>query len=273
MPFEDRRVDYYQLPIAREDIHFLASWEDLARHEEELLRVGGWLWGLCPHQDPPGLTLHPIPPQTPPQSKAPIPAHSEDSGPKAQASGTCPQAFGAAPPPPQHCTPALWLVFPSMQTDGQPRARPSPGPIQAHRASQAPPTETASPRLHSQGSRGTVALAAALRRPGGSSPAHPSSLQPGQVVGVDLEWRPSFGTGGRPQASIMQVAVEGRVFLLDVPVLSRPAGGQVSQAFSRMVSQLLSDPSITKLGEQSPCPPRGRVLGRGQGPFLKCLSR
>lgn len=99
MPFEDRRVDYYQLPIAREDIHFLASWKDLARHEEELLRVGGWLWGLCPHQDPPGLTLHPIPPQTPPQSKAPIPAHSEDSGPKAQASGTCPQAFGAAPPP------------------------------------------------------------------------------------------------------------------------------------------------------------------------------
>lgn len=90
---------------------------------------------------------------------------------------------------------------------------------------------------------------------------------------MDLEWRPSFGTGGRPQASIMQVAVEGRVFLLDVPVLSRPAGGQVSQAFSRMVSQLLSDPSITKLGEQSPCPPRGRVLGRGQGPFLKCLSR
>uniref|UniRef100_G1MD20 Exonuclease 3'-5' domain containing 3 n=1 Tax=Ailuropoda melanoleuca TaxID=9646 RepID=G1MD20_AILME len=109
MPFEDRRVDYYQLPIAREDIHFLASWEDLARHEDEL-------------------------------------------------------------------------------------------------------------------------------------------LQPGQVVGVDLEWRPSFGTGGRPQASIMQVAVEGRVFLLDVRVLSRPAGGQVSQAFSRLVSQLLSDPSITKLG-------------------------
>ncbi|XP_040316201.1 exonuclease mut-7 homolog isoform X3 [Herpailurus yagouaroundi] len=108
-PLEDRKGDYYQLPIAREDIHFLASWEDLARHEEAL-------------------------------------------------------------------------------------------------------------------------------------------LQPGQVVGVDVEWRPSFGTGGRPQASVMQLAVEGRVFLLDLPVLSRPAGGQVSKAFSRLVSRLLSDPSITKLG-------------------------
>ncbi|XP_042819500.1 exonuclease mut-7 homolog isoform X1 [Panthera tigris] len=109
VPLEDRKGDYYQLPIAREDIHFLASWEDLARHEEAL-------------------------------------------------------------------------------------------------------------------------------------------LQPGQVVGVDVEWRPSFGTGGRPQASVMQLAVEGRVFLLDLPVLSRPAGGQVSKAFSRLVSRLLSDPSITKLG-------------------------
>lgn len=132
MPFEDRRVDYYQLPIAREDIHFLASWEDLARHEEELLRVGGWLWGLCPHQDPPGLTLHPIPPQTPPQSKAPIPAHSEDSGPKAQASGTCPQAFGAAPPPPaalHTCTVAgLPLYADRRATKGQaqPRSYTSP---------------------------------------------------------------------------------------------------------------------------------------------------
>ncbi|XP_038404556.1 exonuclease mut-7 homolog isoform X7 [Canis lupus familiaris] len=108
-PLEDRRDGYYQPPISREDIHFLASWEDLARHEAEL-------------------------------------------------------------------------------------------------------------------------------------------LQPGQVVGVDLEWRPSFGTGGRPQASIMQVAVGGRVFLLDLPLLSQPTGGQASQAFCRLVSQLLSDPSITKLG-------------------------
>ncbi|XP_073663013.1 exonuclease mut-7 homolog isoform X6 [Tursiops truncatus] len=72
-------------------------------------------------------------------------------------------------------------------------------------------------------------------------------LQPGQVVGMDLEWRPSFGAGGRPRASLMQVAVEGRVFLLDLPRLSSPAGGQAAQAFFRLVSRLLADPSITKL--------------------------
>ncbi|XP_061290281.1 exonuclease mut-7 homolog isoform X1 [Bos javanicus] len=73
-------------------------------------------------------------------------------------------------------------------------------------------------------------------------------LQPGQAVGVDLEWRPSFGAGGRPRVSLMQVAVQGRVFLLDLPRLSSPAGGQGPRAFSQLVSQLLSDPSITKLG-------------------------
>ncbi|KAM9721108.1 exonuclease mut-7 homolog isoform 4-T7 [Dama dama] len=73
-------------------------------------------------------------------------------------------------------------------------------------------------------------------------------LQPGQVVGVDLEWRPSFGAGGRPRVSLMQVAVAGRVFLLDLPQLSSPAGGQAPRAFSQLVSRLLSDPSITKLG-------------------------
>ncbi|XP_064346876.1 exonuclease mut-7 homolog isoform X1 [Camelus dromedarius] len=108
-PFEDREDDHYQLPIAREDIHFLASWEALSRHQEEL-------------------------------------------------------------------------------------------------------------------------------------------LQPGQVVGMDLEWRPSFCAGGRPRASLMQVAVEGRVFLLDLPELLSPAGGPAPRAFSRLVSQLLSEPSVTKLG-------------------------
>jgi hypothetical protein len=47
----------------------------------------------------------------------------------------------------------------------------------------------------------------------------------------------------------MQVAEEGHVFLLDVPALSQPPGGQGAQAFSRVVLQLLSDASITKLGE------------------------
>uniref|UniRef100_A0A8C9HJY9 Exonuclease 3'-5' domain containing 3 n=1 Tax=Piliocolobus tephrosceles TaxID=591936 RepID=A0A8C9HJY9_9PRIM len=73
-------------------------------------------------------------------------------------------------------------------------------------------------------------------------------LQPHQVVGVDLEWTPVFVAGGRPRPSLLQVAVEGRVFLLDVLALSQPPTGQGAQAFSRLVAQLLSDASITKLG-------------------------
>lgn len=74
-------------------------------------------------------------------------------------------------------------------------------------------------------------------------------LRPDQVVGMDLEWRPSFGTGGRPRASLLQVAVEGRVFLLDLLGFSKlPPGDPATQALCRLLSQLLSDPSITKLG-------------------------
>ncbi|KAL4825714.1 hypothetical protein H8958_008470 [Nasalis larvatus] len=73
-------------------------------------------------------------------------------------------------------------------------------------------------------------------------------LQPHQVVGVDLEWTPVFVAGGRPRPSLLQVAVEGRVFLLDILALSQPPTGQGAQAFSRLVAQLLSDASITKLG-------------------------
>ncbi|KAM6170163.1 exonuclease mut-7 homolog [Rhynchocyon petersi] len=39
-PCNKPQSHYYQLPIAREDIHFLATWEDLARHETELLKPG-----------------------------------------------------------------------------------------------------------------------------------------------------------------------------------------------------------------------------------------
>ncbi|XP_055126155.1 exonuclease mut-7 homolog isoform X1 [Symphalangus syndactylus] len=73
-------------------------------------------------------------------------------------------------------------------------------------------------------------------------------LQRHQVVGVDLEWTPVFVAGGRPRPSLLQVAVEGHVFLLDILALSQPPTGQGAQAFSRLVAQLLSDPSITKLG-------------------------
>lgn len=73
-------------------------------------------------------------------------------------------------------------------------------------------------------------------------------LQPGQVVGLDLEWRPSFGAWDPPPASLLQLAMPGRVFLLDLLTLTQPGDGQASRALSGLVSRLLSDPSITKLG-------------------------
>ncbi|XP_017360957.1 exonuclease mut-7 homolog isoform X4 [Cebus imitator] len=73
-------------------------------------------------------------------------------------------------------------------------------------------------------------------------------LQPQQVVGVDLEWTPVFVAGGRPRPSLLQVAMEGRVFLFDILALTHPPAGQGAQAFSQLVAQLFSDPSITKLG-------------------------
>ncbi|XP_048202818.1 LOW QUALITY PROTEIN: exonuclease mut-7 homolog [Perognathus longimembris pacificus] len=73
-------------------------------------------------------------------------------------------------------------------------------------------------------------------------------LQPGRVVGVDVECVLSFVTEDRHQMSLVQVADEDHVFLLDVLALLQPPGGQGAQAFSRMVSRLFSDASITKLG-------------------------
>ncbi|XP_074250523.1 exonuclease mut-7 homolog isoform X3 [Saimiri boliviensis] len=73
-------------------------------------------------------------------------------------------------------------------------------------------------------------------------------LQPQQVVAVDLEWTPVFVAGGRPRPSLLQVAMEGHVFLLDIQALTQPPAGQGARAFSQLVTQLLSDPSITKLG-------------------------
>ena len=163
-PSEDRQDDCYRLPIARDDIYFLASWEELARHEDTLLQV-------C--AQPP------------------------------RAAGT----RGCSPQPQRAPATLACAAGPALATEAASLQH--------------------SPRCSNQ----------------------PLCLQPGQVVGVDLEWRPSFGTGGRPRVSLMQVAVEGRVFLLDLPRLSSPVGGQGPHAFSRLVSRLLSDPSITKLGE------------------------
>ncbi|XP_061459965.1 exonuclease mut-7 homolog isoform X2 [Rhineura floridana] len=71
-------------------------------------------------------------------------------------------------------------------------------------------------------------------------------LQPGQVVGIDMEWRPSFGAvGGKPRVSVVQLAVRDRVFLLDILQLLRQEGQE--QRLASFFQALFADPGITKL--------------------------
>lgn len=200
-PLEDTAGRYYQLPIARADVHVLASWEELARHEVELLQVGRG----AAHRG--HGSVHTCLVLAPTAGHMHRPVYGS-----ALLCGVC-RGRGSAQPPD------------------------SPPP---------PPGCTRSGRL---------------------------CLQPGQVVGLDLEWRPSFGAWDRPPASLMQVAVEGRVFLLDLLALTQPVDGQASQALSGLVSRLLSDPSITKLCKCSlPPAPAAPTLGAGGagrvGPLL-----
>ncbi|XP_063000892.1 exonuclease mut-7 homolog [Elgaria multicarinata webbii] len=74
-------------------------------------------------------------------------------------------------------------------------------------------------------------------------------LQPGQVVGIDMEWRPSFGAvGGKPRVSVVQLAVWGRVFLLDMLQLLKPGGTEDEAALASFFLALFAHPAITKLG-------------------------
>ncbi|NXW08955.1 MUT7 Exonuclease, partial [Fregetta grallaria] len=70
-------------------------------------------------------------------------------------------------------------------------------------------------------------------------------LRPGQVVGIDMEWRPSFGMVGKPRVSLLQIALKDEVFLLDLPRLLEQAEKEKLPLFIQM---LYSDAAITKLG-------------------------
>ncbi|NXH21801.1 MUT7 Exonuclease, partial [Bucco capensis] len=74
-------------------------------------------------------------------------------------------------------------------------------------------------------------------------------LQPGQVVGIDMEWRPSFGLVGKPRVSLLQIALKDEVFLLDLPQLLKEAETKgEKEKLHHFIQMLYSDAAITKLG-------------------------
>ncbi|OWK54647.1 Exonuclease mut-7 [Lonchura striata] len=76
-----------------------------------------------------------------------------------------------------------------------------------------------------------------------------SLLQPGQVVGVDMEWKPSFGMVGKPRVALLQLALKDEVFLLDLPQLLEQAEAEgEKEKLPHFIQMLYSDATITKLG-------------------------
>ncbi|KAL1266933.1 hypothetical protein QQF64_002608 [Cirrhinus molitorella] len=69
-------------------------------------------------------------------------------------------------------------------------------------------------------------------------------LKPGCVVGIDMEWRAGFGTVSSQRVALIQLAVQERVFLLD---LCAHAISHHSTTVN-FIRALLSDKNILKLG-------------------------
>uniref|UniRef100_A0ABM5F5J2 Exonuclease mut-7 homolog n=1 Tax=Pogona vitticeps TaxID=103695 RepID=A0ABM5F5J2_9SAUR len=80
--------------------------------------------------------------------------------------------------------------------------------------------------------------------------AKESVLQPGRIVGIDMEWRSSFGfVGEKPRVSLVQLAIQGRVFLLDMlQLLGQDHQGEEEERLACFFQALFADPAITKLG-------------------------
>ncbi|XP_064583669.1 exonuclease mut-7 homolog isoform X1 [Zonotrichia leucophrys gambelii] len=74
-------------------------------------------------------------------------------------------------------------------------------------------------------------------------------LQAGQVVGVDMEWKPSFGMVGKPRVALLQLALKDEVFLLDLPRLLEQAEAEgEKEKLPHFIQMLYSDAAIIKLG-------------------------
>ncbi|XP_078406608.1 exonuclease mut-7 homolog isoform X2 [Cetorhinus maximus] len=74
-------------------------------------------------------------------------------------------------------------------------------------------------------------------------------LQAGHVVGIDMEWRPTFGVLTNTRVSVIQIAMKDCVYLLDLPQLVKESESESRQAeLIHFIQTLFTDQTITKLG-------------------------
>ncbi|GCC18680.1 hypothetical protein chiPu_0018032 [Chiloscyllium punctatum] len=73
-------------------------------------------------------------------------------------------------------------------------------------------------------------------------------LQAGGVVGIDMEWRPTFGMLTRSRVSLIQIATKNCVYLLDLPQLVNQSESECRRAeLTYFIQTLFTDQTITKL--------------------------
>ncbi|KAL6263465.1 hypothetical protein P5V15_006256 [Pogonomyrmex californicus] len=63
------------------------------------------------------------------------------------------------------------------------------------------------------------------------------------IVGIDLEWKPSFGTK-QPELALMQIATEDNVYILDVTTI----GNDLSELWTELGLVLFGNKDIVKIG-------------------------
>ncbi|XP_067833397.1 exonuclease mut-7 homolog isoform X2 [Heptranchias perlo] len=74
-------------------------------------------------------------------------------------------------------------------------------------------------------------------------------LQADGVVGIDMEWRPTFGVLTKSRVSIIQIAMKDCVYLLDLPQLVKQSDSEGREAeLIHFIQTLFTDQRITKLG-------------------------
>uniref|UniRef100_S4RNI3 3'-5' exonuclease domain-containing protein n=1 Tax=Petromyzon marinus TaxID=7757 RepID=S4RNI3_PETMA len=88
----------------------------------------------------------------------------------------------------------------------------------------------------------------------------PAMLQPGCTLGVDMEWRPSFGVLSQPRVALVQVARRDRVLLLDLPRLSEEEEEESGR-----------QPGQRRLARATNVEPRAHVTGYDVGGDIQYL--